>query len=92
MPAACRLRRRPQALGPLIEPSVALLAHRPDRAHLAEGFFRATDGRVRQQGGAGLGLALVKHIIDAHNGSLDVESRLVKGTTFRIFLPVAETE
>ena len=63
-----------------------------DRGHLVEGFFRAADGRVRQAGGAGLGLALVKHIVDFHKGSLDVESRLVKGSTFRIFLPALEHE
>lgn len=61
-----------------------------DRGHLLEGFFRSSDGRVRGQGGTGLGLALVKHIVDAHGGSLDVESRLVKGSTFRIFLPASE--
>jgi signal transduction histidine kinase len=58
-----------------------------DRAHLFDGFFRADDERVRARRGAGLGLSLVKHIVDAHGGSIDVESRLVKGTTFRIFLP-----
>ena len=58
-----------------------------DRRHLFEGFFRADDERVRQRSGTGLGLALLKHFVDAHGGSLDVESRLVKGTTFRIFLP-----
>jgi signal transduction histidine kinase len=61
-----------------------------DRAHLFDGFFRAADSRVRERGGTGLGLALVKHIVDAHHGSLHVESRLVKGTTFRVFLPASE--
>jgi signal transduction histidine kinase len=61
-----------------------------DRAHLFEGFFRAADSRVRERGGTGLGLALVKHIVDAHHGSLHAESRLVKGTTFRVFLPASE--
>jgi signal transduction histidine kinase len=60
-----------------------------DRAHLFDGFFRASDDRVRDKGGAGLGLALVKRIVDAHHGSVEVESRLVKGTTFRIFLPTS---
>ncbi len=61
---------------------------RPEvRRRLFEGFFRASDERVRRQRGAGLGLALVKHIVDAHGGSIDVESRLVKGSAFRIFLP-----
>jgi len=61
-----------------------------DRAFLAQGFYRAPDPHVRQQGGTGLGLALVKHIVEVHGGSLDVESRLVKGSTFRVFLPAAE--
>ena len=60
-----------------------------DRQRLTEGFFRAADGRVRDQGGTGLGLALVKHIVDEHRGTLDIESRLIKGSTFRIFLPAA---
>lgn len=60
-----------------------------DRARLTEGFFRSQDDRVRQQGGTGLGLALVKRIIEAHHGSLDIESRLVKGSTFRVFLPAS---
>ncbi|UCF32349.1 MAG: hypothetical protein JSV78_08430 [Phycisphaerales bacterium] len=61
-----------------------------DRAQLFDGFFRSTDKRVRTKRGSGLGLVLVKHVIDAHGGHLDVESRLVKGTTFRIFLPEAQ--
>jgi signal transduction histidine kinase len=61
-----------------------------DRAHLFDGFFRASDPRVREAGGAGMGLSLVKRIVDIHSGSLDVESRLVKGSTFRIFLPAME--
>ncbi len=61
-----------------------------DRQRLTEGFFRASDGRVRSQSGAGLGLALVKHIVDEHDGTFDIESRLVKGSTFRIFLPAAQ--
>lgn len=60
-----------------------------DRARLTDGFFRSEDSRVRQQGGTGLGLALVKRIIEAHHGTLDIESRLVKGSTFRVFLPAS---
>ena len=47
---------------------------------------------MKNTGGTGLGLAVVKHIVDAHDGTLDVESRLVKGTIFRIFLPGATLE
>jgi signal transduction histidine kinase len=59
-----------------------------DRNYLFQDFYRSNDERVRQRRGAGLGLALVKHIVDAHGGIVDVESRLVKGSTFRIFLPI----
>ncbi|RME40354.1 MAG: sensor histidine kinase [Planctomycetota bacterium] len=61
-----------------------------DRARIFDGFYRAPDERVRARGGAGLGLRLVRHIVECHGGALDVESRLVKGSTFRIFLPAAE--
>jgi len=58
-----------------------------DRIHLFDGFYRAPDDRVRRQRGAGLGLAVVKHVVDAHHGSVDIETRLVKGSVFRVFLP-----
>jgi len=60
-----------------------------DRAHVFDGFFRAGDAGVRRRSGAGLGLALVKEIAEAHRGFVEVESRLVRGSTFRIFLPAA---
>jgi signal transduction histidine kinase len=78
--------------GVLISVSDRGIGIRPeDRNQLFTGFYRSADERVRQKRGAGLGLALVKHIADAHGGIVDVESRLVKGSTFRIFLP-ASTE
>lgn len=60
-----------------------------DRVRLTEGFFRASDPHVRERGGTGLGLSLVKHIVEMHQGSLDIETRLVKGSTFRVFLPAS---
>ena len=60
-----------------------------DRIRVFEGFFRADDPRVRERRGTGLGLTLVKHIIEAHGGSVSAESRLIKGSSFRIFLPAA---
>lgn len=58
-----------------------------DRGSIFDGFFRAPDPRVRKRRGAGLGLALVRQIVEAHGGIVSVESRLVGGSTFRIFIP-----
>jgi signal transduction histidine kinase len=51
-------------------------------------FYRVRDERTRQVGGAGLGLALVKHIIDAHHGRITVRNTVGGGTTFVIQLPI----
>ncbi|MHB8642713.1 MAG: sensor histidine kinase, partial [Gaiellaceae bacterium] len=58
-----------------------------DRRYLFERFFRSSNtGNVQ---GAGLGLAIVKAIVDAHGGSIDVESEEGRGTTFSVVLPRA---
>jgi len=52
-------------------------------------FYRGSDESVRgRTKGSGLGLTLVKQIIDAHNGDVTVDSELGKGSTFTIKLPV----
>jgi len=51
-------------------------------------FFRAAQGRP-DAGGAGLGLSIVKSIVGAHQGRIEVQSQLGGGTLFRIFLPLA---
>ncbi|MDI6853286.1 MAG: response regulator [Deltaproteobacteria bacterium] len=52
-------------------------------------FYRVKHPKTRQVLGTGLGLAIVKNIIEAHRGSIKVESQLGKGTTFKVLLPAA---
>ncbi len=54
---------------------------------LFERFYRVDKGRSRQEGGTGLGLSIVKHIAQAHGGTVSVQSRYGEGSTFSIFLP-----
>ena len=51
-------------------------------------FYRVKDPRTRKVMGTGLGLSIVKGIIEAHNGTIEVESKKGEGTTFRILLPL----
>jgi len=52
-------------------------------------FYRVKHPKTRQVLGTGLGLAIVKNIIEAHRGSIHVESQIGKGTTFTVLLPAA---
>jgi len=51
-------------------------------------FYRVKHPKTRKVIGTGLGLAIVKGVIEAHHGTIDVESSPDKGTTFKILLPV----
>lgn len=59
-----------------------------DLKHIFDRFYRTEKSRNRETGGTGLGLAIVKSIINAHGGSITVNSELNKGTTFVINLPI----
>jgi two-component system phosphate regulon sensor histidine kinase PhoR len=61
-----------------------------DKSHLAKifnRFYRVDKARGRNEGGTGLGLAIVKHIVQYHNGKIDVTSQKDKGSAFKISIP-----
>ena len=60
-----------------------------DIPRLTERFYRVDRARSRELGGTGLGLAIVKHIVQLHQGILNIESRVGEGTTVAVSLPVS---
>ncbi|MCB1108862.1 MAG: GHKL domain-containing protein, partial [Chlamydiia bacterium] len=60
-----------------------------DLDHIFDRFYTVSKSHSRKLGGAGLGLSIVRNIIEKHEGSLDVQSSFGKGTTFIITLPKA---
>jgi len=57
---------------------------------LGERFYRVDRTRSRELGGTGLGLSIVKHLMNAHQGWMEIESQEGKGTTVSLFFPTAE--
>jgi len=60
-----------------------------DLPHIFQRFYRGDKSRRQNQDiGAGLGLSLAKKIVEAHGGTIDVETHLGSGSTFQIILPL----
>jgi len=65
-----------------------------DQAHIFDRFWRADRARSRasERGGFGLGLSIAQWIVHAHGGSINVQSRLGRGTIFTVLLPLSPNE
>jgi two-component system phosphate regulon sensor histidine kinase PhoR len=59
---------------------------------LTERFYRVDVKRSRERGGTGLGLAIVKHILNRHQGRLQIESQPGEGSAFTVFLPAVDSK
>lgn len=61
-----------------------------DLPFIFERFYRGDKSRTRATGGAGIGLSIVKALVQAHGGQVSVESKVGEGTTFSVTMPLVE--
>jgi two-component system phosphate regulon sensor histidine kinase PhoR len=59
-----------------------------EQSKIFEKFYRVSSGPVHHVRGSGLGLTLVRHIMDAHKGEITVLSRVGEGSRFRLSFPI----
>jgi signal transduction histidine kinase len=86
-----RLFRRPGlAVIQVEDKGIGISPH--DLAGIFKRFYRARNSAVSETRGTGLGLTLVKHMAEAHGGSVEVESEPGKGSVFSIILPISGPE
>ena len=63
-----------------------------DATRIFDRFYRVDLSRTKATGGTGLGLAIVKRIVEIHNGRIEIDSKMNKGTEISIVLPIGETD
>ena len=61
-----------------------------DLPHIFDRFYRADPSRARSTGGTGLGLTIARRLVEAHGGSIEVESVVGQGSRFIIRLPTGK--
>ena len=61
-----------------------------EKERIFERFYRVTDPRVAEVPGTGLGLSLVAHIVQAHQGRISVQGAPGAGSTFSVYLPAGK--
>jgi len=61
-----------------------------DKQHLFEKFYRSSRPEIQREQGSGIGLALIKGVIEAHGGHIEVVSKVGKGSLFLFTLPAKE--
>lgn len=82
-----RLRSAPdEATIEVVDTGIGIPAR--DVPHVFERFYRSDRARRAYPGGSGLGLSIVRWIVEAHKGHVEVESQPEKGSTFRVRLPL----
>ncbi len=82
--------RRGQIMGKIIIRDTGIGMSEEDLKHVFSRFWRADAGRNRATGGLGIGLAIVKEIVDRHQGWVNVESALSIGTVFTLYIPLVD--
>lgn len=60
--------------------------------HIFERFYRTSSSRSRKQGGAGLGLAITRSIVESYGGKITVQSQVGLGTEFMILMPLSKAD